>query len=189
MPGGSHAHPDHSTGVTAKQIVQEVKADVLLMRPRKNEKFSKVVACIDFSAFDKPVIRAADQICLADKARLEILHVFFPPWKLKDISQEKAGNFSDDFKQEYTALLRGRLDQLIPSNVHGVFSFETTTTAVETETHSGGILGHLKKSEADVAVIGSRGASRIESMILGRIAERVVTESTSSVYVVKASQV
>ena len=129
------------------------------------------------------------RICLADKADLEILHVFFPPWKMKDLTHAKLDELGPDFEQEYEAVLRGRLDKLVPKNIHGVASFETTTTVIESKTHSGGILQHLKETEADVAVIGSRGASRIESMILGRIAERIVTESTSSVYVVKDSQI
>ncbi len=186
---GSDPHANQSTGTTVKQIIQEIQSDVLLIRSRPNEKFSKVVACIDFSTYDAPVIRAADQICLADKANLEILHVFFPPWKLKDLAHEKLEDLGADFEQEYEAVLRGRLDQLVPKNIHGIESFETTTTVIESKTHSGGILKHLKETGADVAVIGARGASRIESMILGRIADRILTESTSSVYVVKDAQI
>ena len=182
---GSHSESHDSAGATAKQIVQEIRSDVLLMRPRENGKFSKVAACIDFSLYDKPVIRAADQICLADEGCLEILHVFYPSWKEGNLSEADREKFSPDFEQEYKAVLRGRLDQLVPRNVHGVSSFETLTTIIESKTHSGGILNHLKKAKADVAVIGARGASKIESMILGRIAERIVTESSSSVYVVK----
>lgn len=185
---GSHSQSDKITGATAKQIIQAIDCDVLLMRPRAAGKFSKVVACIDFSDYDMPVIQAADQICLADKASLEILHVFFPPWKMSDFPADNLERFGPDFEQEYEAVLRGRLDQLVPKNVHGVASFETTTTVVESKTHGGGILKHLNETSADVAVIGARGSSKIDSNVLGRIAERIVSESTTSVYVVKTSR-
>lgn len=181
---GSREHSDQTSGATAKQIVQECKTDVLLMKPGDNGKFSKVVACIDFSDYDVPVVRAADHLCLADEGTLDIIHVFYPPWKNESLPPEER-NVTSDFEAEYKAVLQGRLDKLIPLNIHGVSTFPTTTKVIECENHADGILDHLSDENADVAVIGARGQSKIESMILGRIAERVVTQSPSSVYVVK----
>jgi nucleotide-binding universal stress UspA family protein len=182
---GSQRHTDKSTGTTVKQIAQECKSDVLLVRPKDGGHFSKVTACIDFSEYDVAIVKAADQLCLAQEGILEILHIFYPPWKKTDLPGKDSKDVSQDFETEYKAVLQGRLDALVPLNVHGVANFTTKTTVIETLKHSEGILNHLKISESDVAVIGARGQSRIESMILGRIAERIVTESPCSVYIVK----
>jgi len=183
---GSQPHPDKSTGTTVKQIAQECKSDVLLMRPNAEGCFGKVTACIDFSDYDVAIVRAADQLCLAEDGTLEILHVFYPPWKRGDVFDGAAEKqVSLDFETEYKAVLQGRLDALTPLNVHGVANFNTTTTVFEHLKHSDGILAHLKSTQSDVAVIGARGQSKIESMILGRIADRIVTESPCSVYLVK----
>lgn len=176
---------DRSAGTTVKQIIQECKCDVLLMHPREADKFKHVLACIDFSEYDLPIIRAADQLCLAEDASLEILHVFYPPWKYTNLDEGQSVVESADFETEYKALLQGRLDALVPANIHGVASFKSKTTVLEHSKHGDGILEHLRASKADVAVIGARGRSKIESMILGRIAERIVTESPCSVYIVK----
>lgn len=182
---GSQSHQDKTTGTTAKQIVSGCQGDVLLVRPRPDTNLSKVAACIDFSEYDVSIVRAADQLCVAEDATLEILHVFFPPWEKSSLEHQEEKVVSRDFICEYKAVLQGRLDALIPLNVHGVASFKSKTTVIEDLKHSESILSHLKRTEADVAVIGARGQSRIDSMILGRIAERIVTESPCSVYIVK----
>ncbi len=103
---GSIPHSDQTTGTTVKQIVQECKTDVLLMKPRESDKFSKVVACIDFSNYDVPIIRAANQLCISDEATLEIIHLFFPPWKNESLLTEERLVVSPDFEIEYRAVLR-----------------------------------------------------------------------------------
>jgi nucleotide-binding universal stress UspA family protein len=171
-----------------KQIIKESNSDVLLMRPgseTSTQGFSRVLACIDFSEYDIPIIKAADQLCLADEGSLEVFHVFYPPWKKDDHPENDPLLASSDFESEYKAVLQGRLDSLVPMNIHGVPSFKSTTTVVEHLEHCEGILGYLKSTGADVAVVGARGQGKIETMILGRIAERIVTESPCSVYIVK----
>lgn len=177
---------NRSAGATVKQIIQECKCDVLLMHPRDKDEFKDVLACIDFSDYDLPIVRAADQLCLAEDCSLEILHVFYPPWKYRNLQDDKAVVVSADFETEYKAVLQGRLDALVPTNIHGVPTFNTKTTVLEHDKHSDGILQYLKSSNVDMVIIGARGQSRIESMILGRIAERIVTEAPCSVYIVKA---
>lgn len=183
---GSQRHLDQSTGVTVKQIVEVCQSDVLLMRPRESVQFSHVLACIDFSDYDVPIIKAADHLCLAEDGSLEVLHVFYPPWKKEELSGKEAIVRTPDFKAEYKAVLQGRLDALVPLNIHGVSTFQTTTQVFENVEHCEGILHWLKTSTPDVVVIGARGQNKIDSMILGHIAERIVTESPCSVYIVKS---
>ncbi|MDF1859113.1 MAG: universal stress protein [Verrucomicrobiales bacterium] len=172
-------------GVTARQILQESKSDVLLMRDRKDSRMNRVVACVDFSAYDEAVVSVAEAVCRAERARLDILHVFYPPW-LSEVSLDgENGEAFEDREREYRALLQGRLDKLVPRSQKLEDEIETETVVKECSRHCEGILSHIKKSGADLAVIGARGRSRIESMILGRIAERIVMNSSSSVYVVK----
>jgi nucleotide-binding universal stress UspA family protein len=172
-------------GVTARQILQESKSDVLLMRDREDNRMNRVVACVDFSEYDKAVVSVAEAVCRADRARLDILHVFYPPW-LSEISPDGENREAfEDREREYRALLQGRLDKLVPGSQKLEDAIETETVVKESARHCEGILGYIRKSGADLAVIGARGRSRIESMILGRIAERIVMNSGSSVYVVK----
>lgn len=172
-------------GVTARQILQESKSDVLLMRGSENDRLHRVVACVDFSAYDTAVVKRAEMICRADRASLDLLHVFYPPW-LSEVSvdDERSERF-EDRQREYRALLQGRLDRLVPPSSVLEDAIEVKTVVRECARHAEGILSHLKRAEADLAVIGARGRSRIESMILGRIAERIVMHSSCSVYVVK----
>ncbi len=69
--------------------------------------------------------------------------------------------------------------------MHGVSTFKTSTKVIENESHFLGILQYLKTEAPDVVVIGARGQSKIETMILGRISEKVIAQAPSSVFVVK----
>jgi len=179
---GSHGSSKKSAGFTAKQVVQECRCDAVLVR-ESAQNSRGVVACVDFSAYDKSVVAAAEQLRQQFFIPLEIIHVFYPSWKIDKFVEKHQEIFDSDFTQEYKAILQGKLDNLIP--VFEIGSSDVKTTVIECLRHSDGILAHLRKTEPEIVVIGARGSSRIESMILGRIAERIVTESEASVYLVK----
>jgi len=179
---GSHGFTPDRAGFTAKQIVQECRCDTLLTR-RPNPGVGGILACIDFSPYDRPVVKMAGHLSRLTGEPLEVLHVFFPPWKMEGVSESSSVIADEDFAQEYKALLDGRIESVLLSE--GISLLRAKTTVQESLKHSEGILSYIRESKPHLVVLGARGGSRIESMILGRIAERIVTGSGSSVYIVK----
>lgn len=179
---GSHGVASNHAGVTAKQIIQECHCDTLLAR-QPNSVVSGITACIDFSLFDKPVVSSAARLSRLEVEPLEVLHVFYPPWKREGATKNSPEVSDADFAQEYKALLQGRIENLLVEE--GLALSSLKTTVLECLKHSEGILSYLSETNPAIVVLGARGSSRIESMILGRIAERIVTESETSVYIVR----
>ncbi len=178
---GNHGEHADRAGFTAKQIVQECRCDTLLAR-ETNSPSGGVLACIDFSPYDRSVVCTANSLARLEDAPLEILHVFYPPWKMEGAGTTQ--KISDaDFAQEYKALLQGRIENLL--TVVEIGPTRAKSTVLDCQKHSDGILSYVKEQQPGIVVLGARGSSCIDSMILGRIAERIVTGADTSVYIVK----
>lgn len=180
---GSRGPSPDCAGLTAKQIIQECRCDTLLIRA-SNAVAEGIVACVDFSTYDVPVINKASNLSRLESKSLEVLHVFYPPWEREGaISKSDKESDGADFAQEYEALLKGRIESLLVEV--GLALADVKTSTLKCRKHSEGILSYLRENQPEIVVLGARGSSRIESMILGRIAERIVTGSETSVYIVK----
>ncbi len=188
---GAHGYEakEGRTGTIAVKAVRKIAAPVLLVRKSQDHPFRKIVACTDFSENSIKAVQLGAKIALQDGASLEILHVHYPPWMHPTAVQYNLTVAPNaDYRKQYLSLLQDKLDGLLEELSEEFPALEANTHLVE-RGHAGyAILEFLRESEADLAVMGTRGRTGLKILLLGTTAERVVNESPCSVLAVKPEE-
>lgn len=145
-------------------------------------RFERILACIDGSDFDRPVIDAAVSMARAfhvpgRSASLRLVTVVDTPPLLID---EGIVVSSEPFimaEQEAEALLAGVRAEL-PEGIEATGELRRGVPARE-------IAGLANGWPADLVVIGSHGRSGIDRLLLGSVAESVLRHVTCPMLVVR----
>jgi universal stress protein E len=177
---------DHQTGMVASKSARKMPIPVLLVRGAQDHPFQRIVACVDFSGASSEAMDQAAALAAQDGASLEVLHVHYPPWLLPThVLYDLQTAESLDYREEYICGLQGQLDAFA-GHLKGRFpGLAITTSLIEHMNAAYGIITHLRESEADLAVIGSRGHTPMRDFFLGTTAERIVHQSHCSVLTVR----
>lgn len=143
-----------------------------------------IVAAVDFSNSTPGVIQMAGNLAKAFGARLHLLHI---------VEQEptySAYGFTPDeypalhaFQQEAKRRATAKLSELLAS-----VSPDQPETVVELLEDSPlhGIISYVKKTNADLLVLGSHGHGVVVSLLLGSVAEGMVRKSIVPTLIVPA---
>ena len=177
---------EHQTGMVASKSARKMPIPVLLVRRVQDHPFEKVVACVDFSGASSEAMDHAASIAAANGAKLEVLHVHYPPWMLPThVLYDLQTSESLEFREDYVCGLQGQLEAFV-SHLAGHFpGLSVTPRLIEHMNAAYGIMGHLRESAADLAVVASRGHTPMRDFFLGTTAERVVHQSHCSVLTVR----
>ncbi len=179
----NHPKRPRKLGPVACRCVRTVPCDVLLLRDRKEERFQRVVACVDLSTTSESVIGRAIEASRSGAA-LDIVHVMYPPdrdvWG--GMLDEDAEDFAEESREETRLALqrvtRGFLDELRPLS-HQARILESAAPSVE-------LTCHIGDTRADLVVLGTRSHSKLGACFLGTNAERLMHDAPVSVLAVRA---
>jgi universal stress protein E len=183
---GSRGLSEKSTnnvGSLAQRCVRKAPVEVLLMRQKQDSPYQKIIVCTDFSDTSNRATLVAADIAIQDHARLELLHFHTHPiYPYSDavMAPDPAAEFIDsllDNQKEKLELLAEKLQSSHESLV-------VKTTVVE-DSISHAIGSHIKKSEADLVVLGTRGRTGLKSLFLGTKAEKIIHLTSCSILAVK----
>ena len=109
---------------------------------------------------------------LLDHARLELLHFHtYPIYPYGDVVM--ALDPATDFIESLLDIQKEKLDHLADRLQASHRSLVIKTTVVE-DSISHAIGNHIKKSEADLVVLGTRGRTGLKSIFLGTKAEKII---------------
>lgn len=177
-------------GSVASACVRCAASDVLVLRDWQEGNFQHLVVCTDFSAMSKRVLERGIELAVANGARLEIVHVIYPPdkdlWGLP-VEPEKGP------KEGYASRCRERAQRegeaFLSHYTKKLEAIDHKLVILESEVASVEINFYLQESGADLAVIGTRGHSRIGGMFLGTNAERLLHDVAVSVLAVRPQEV
>lgn len=183
---GTHGHRsiDHpALGGTTGEVVRNSPAPVLTVRTREEEEleftgFHKILVALDFGEESRNVLRAAKQLASCYDASLSLLFV---------AEEHQVPVFSDTGLMSLTTL---KVDEEIAARS------QEALRQIDDETGSGDlesehvvrrgrpareILGYAEESGTDLIVMGRRGHTPHEGLLLGTVTEHVVRRSTCPV--------
>lgn len=175
------SHPGRGVGSSAVQCVRKCKGKVLLVDGiRTQVQVNKVVASLDFSPASAPVVNEALTLAQMCDAKIEFLHVYRAPWDRLHYRAPTA-EASPQFRREYLEMLQKQMDDCIIN-----INYTKQSNALYRSTSYGyGIADYVRKTRADLVVLGTHGRSTLKELYLGSTAERLLRELPCSVLTVR----
>lgn len=168
-------------GTTVERTIRTSRRPVLMVNAAPAGPYRRVLLATDFSDCSLAVVDAATRLGLLDGARVTALHVFdasartlaLKSWASPRFSADPAGQTEARAAEAMTTFLTRaglkRSRQVIaPSGISTGWT----------------ILQAARRARADLIVVGTRGLSEAERLLLGSVAEEVLTESGIDVLVV-----
>ncbi|CAN5457929.1 universal stress protein [soil metagenome] len=181
---GETEEADHHTGTIATKCVRRAPVPVLLVREGQTAPFEKVVACIDFSPTSAKALLFASDIARLQGASLSLIHAYYPPWlRPSNVLYNLTQSITEGEKSRYMEGLRQRMADFVSAHCPGDVTSETHL--LERANSAYAIVDFLRRSGADLVVLGTRGRTGVKALLLGTTAERLVHESPCSVLIVK----
>jgi nucleotide-binding universal stress UspA family protein len=173
-------------GTIAARCVRSAPCDVLLLRDWQEGDFLKIVVCTDFSDNSGRALERGASLAAARGARVDVVHVMYPP--SRDIWGEVQEHDADS-PLSYADECRANVDRMMAEFVarHGasLAGIEVRPLILESTSSASALTFHLQDSGADLAVLGTRGHSRLAGLLLGTNAERLVQDAPVSVLAVR----
>ncbi len=184
---GSHGaeHPEPQiTGTLATKCVRKAPCRVLLVRDAPSERFQRVAVAVDFSPTSRQALHDAARIARQDRAELLVVHVYAPAWK-HFLAEGEELPVSPQQAADYLREVERRLADFTYETLEEYEGIASSAEVIEAVSPAVGLIRFLTERQADLAVIGTRGTSELDVVLLGSTAERVIYDSPCSVLTVK----
>lgn len=172
--------PIEGAGTLAAKLVRKAPTKVLLVSEGGTARFSKVVACVDFSPTSGLAVEQAARVAGREGGEIHCLHVFDPPWRRRR-HLATASEAVPDFQQQYTAALAGRLTEFAGPHE----GFNLRCVVFPWSSYGQGIAQYAQEVKADLVILGTRGHTSLRYILLGSTAERLLCELPCSVLTVR----
>jgi len=173
-------------GTVAARCVRSAPCDVLLLRDWQEGDFQKIVVCTDFSENSGRALERGAALAAARGARVDVVHVMYPP--SRDIWGEVEEHEADSplsYADECRTKVERMMADFVARHAASLAGVEVRPVILESVSSSTALTFHLQDSGADLAVLGTRGHSRIAGLLLGTNAERLVQDAPVSVLAVR----
>lgn len=165
-------------GILARNLARKVKCNALIVPDRARQQLKKIVVPIDFSPASIQILRLAIGINkqLAEPAEIICLNVYEMPSvasvyirksteELQKIVEEDRMEAFRNFLRTYAGTEAGRIRTVLIENKLG-----------DIGTY---IMDYAEEEGADLILIGAKGHSRVELLLLGSVTERLLSENDS----------
>ena len=169
----------HGTGTLATKCLRKAAIKVMLVHARQTRPFRRVLACVDFSETSRTAVTQAMHVAAQEQAELHLLHVFRADWKLWN-SQFQSPALAD-FQKSHQTILENNLRQFtgVPAGVKVIYA------VTQASTHGAGIAEYAHQIKADLVVLGSKGRTNLNYVLLGSTVDRLLKEIPCSVLLVR----
>lgn len=175
---GSHFVRELLIGSTTERVLRRLRRPLLAVKQRPQAPYRRILAAVDFSAHAAAAIDAAHS--WFPEAEITLLHAFEveleSTLRLAGVEPEKINHYriqARDAAQAEMEAFAARLavppDKLSRHFVHGPATLR--------------ILEHEVALDADLIVMGKRGQSMMEELLLGSVTKHVLAYSSSDVFV------
>lgn len=167
----SNAH-----GILAKNLVRKVKCDSLIVPKTAKPEINKILVPIDFSPYSLMALKKA--VAMADsmttKPEVIALHVYDMP----NFSTYKISRSPDQFKEMIHSNRIEGASNFIKSNIKGVDLDIKVDLVARTGPGTGHyVMDYAKSKGADLIIMGARGHSKVELLLLGSVTEKVLSSN------------
>lgn len=166
-------------GTTAERTLRRIARPVLVVRQVPHEWYRRVVVAVDFSESSAEALRVAR--ALAPSAQFVLLHAFELPFEEKLQFAGVSAAAIERYRRDAEQLATGQLAAFA-----GSAGIELTAArlAVCHGDPTRVILEREQAQDCDLLVVGKRGLSVVEELLLGSVTKHVLAEATADVLVV-----
>lgn len=174
---GSSSIDAFSVGPVAKRVARKATADTLVVRRQPRVPYRKVIAAVDFSEYS----RAAVDRALALLPAADITALYSMPSRF-DSMLAGAGLFTEELEASRGARLgmaEERMEKFTAPWDGDIRTLVIDGPPAET------IDEVVRRRGADLVIVASRGASATRMVLLGTVAEGLVTEAPCDVLVAR----
>ncbi|MDA0814338.1 MAG: universal stress protein [Verrucomicrobia bacterium] len=182
---GFNQRDERRTGVFASRCIRKAPVAVMLVRKHQRDPFTRVVACVDFSATSDRAIVHALEIAEQSGSKLELLHVFMSPLMIASDAYGFGPTLPPIDTAETKRILEDRLNSLADRLGADFPKVEITTQVQEGASIARTIVERLEECGADLVVLGTRGRTGLKSLLMGTTAEKLIHETPCSALAIK----
>lgn len=172
-------------GSVASKCVRKSPSRVLLVRGDQDADFRRIAHCTDYSETAALALEQAIAVSRAEGASLEIIHAAISPERI-------AHGLADAqfYKVLDPAALRNReqagMEQFLAPFAAELDGLDVTTTVLESGISTGAaLIEAIRASGADLVTVGTHGRGALSGILMGTIAEKIVSHAPCSVLAVK----
>lgn len=173
---GSSFLSQPSVGSTVPRILHTSSKPVLVVKRPPREAYSRVLVAADFSPVSEATVRLAHAI--APGAEIILMHAFEEP-----IFEEtlEYGDGGEQIAEQYRERAHRELQELGAAAGLSVSEFSALVVRGEAKRE---IIANMDKLGCDLVVVGKHGIGVIDELLLGSVANRVLTDSQNDVLIV-----
>lgn len=161
---------DH--GILAANLVRKAKGNVLIVPERAPAQIKHIIVPVDFSPYSVKALKLAMSLrkTIKGPVRITCMNVFELP-NLNVYLVEKIEDVRRIVREDRLAAFSLFLGQFADGDIKDIH-----TEVVERQ--FGGIAGHIRefaeKVSGDLIIMGAKGHSKVERLLLGSVAERLM---------------
>jgi nucleotide-binding universal stress UspA family protein len=163
-----------SHGILAKNLVRKVDCDALVIPKGAEPGIKKIMVPVDFSPYALQALKKA--VAMADalegKAEVIALNVY----DLPNFSTYKISRSPEQFK----SMIQANREEGASNFLHSVIKNTKVDVKVKLIERKGPGTGHYimdyaEKNEVDLIIMGAKGHSKVELLLLGSVTEKVLS--------------
>lgn len=176
---GRHPLRDFVVGSTAERILRQAATPVLIVRRAPAHAYRRVLVAVDFSAHSRQALVRAGAI--APAAELHLAHIVGGLFE----GRMRDAGVGDELIHEYTRRARAEADEAMQQFVAaaGVDRARVRPLVDQGPHVPSSLLDKARTLDADLVVVGKRGTSLVDNLLLGSITLHVVMQSHCDVLV------
>lgn len=170
-------HPEEGPhGILARNLARKVHCAALFVPHQSPEKLERIIVPVDFSDHSVKALQAAVSLAyrFGNKVEIEAVNVY----ELPNISAYRINKTREELKE---VILEGReqaFKVFLDSHL-GPDAEKIKTTLIEREWDSVAnyLLHYAENANADLLIMGAKGHSRVELLLMGSVTENLLTDN------------
>ncbi|SHK24735.1 universal stress protein [Thermocrinis minervae] len=159
-------------GSTAEKVARYSKKPVLILKGKLVESFRKVLIAFDYSSYSEKALEFAVKLLRPMKPEIILLHVK-ETLEIPLVEHIKS-SVSEVYEREKEVYLRNRVESLQAEGITASYKFVETGLYLSVWE---AIVNQAKEEDVDLIVLGSKGMSALERVLLGSVSEKVLRRS------------
>ena len=175
---GSSTIDAFTSGPVARRVARKAVSDVLVVRRQPRVPYRRIIAAVDFSEASRVTVNRS----LERFPDAEITVLYSLPSRF-DMVMAGAGLFQEEVDASRGARLEAAADRM--AEFASTWSGDVKTLIADgppTET----VDEVVRRRNADLVVVGSRGATATRMVLLGTVAEGLVSQAPCDVYIARS---
>ncbi|KAA3626273.1 MAG: universal stress protein [Bacteroidetes bacterium] len=163
-------------GILAKNLVRKVDCDALVVPDTASARIRTILVPIDFSPYSLMALKKAVAMAESMEPKPEViaLHVYDMP----NFSTYKISRTPDQFKDMIHSNRIEGASNFINSNIKETDVDITVEMIARTGPGTGHyVMEFAKQEEVDLIIMGAKGHSRVELLLLGSVTEKVLSSN------------